>query len=233
MPVLWRLLRYLCYVACPLGIIAFVPVLWRHSEIALVHSDLCRLAGYGFTAGCFAWFLLTRYLGFVQVFIHEMTHLLTGLLFLHPPRLLVATEDGGRVELYGGNFLVSLAPYCVPLMPLAIMAFSPLIDPQYRPHLFVVLGFCSGCHLVSVAQQFRFYQPDIRQTGPLFSILFCSLGNLVFLTMLVGFLARGPAGIADALLDGVREARIQTLVVASTLQPLARQAYGLVQSLVH
>jgi hypothetical protein len=184
------------------GIVAYGSLLYGQGWQALLHSDACRLAGYGFTAGCFVWFLLARPLQFYQVFIHELTHLAAGLLFFKKPRRLVASAGGGRVELYGGNFVVTLAPYCFPLLAGVLVVLVPLIDRAYHGFFHGAIGFFAGAHVITVVQQFRLHQPDIREAGALFSVLFCLCANIVAAVAVIGFLQGGYRGAWSQVMCG-------------------------------
>ena len=73
------------------------------------------LAGFGvFIPFWFIWF---KNKNFYSTFEHELTHLLVGLLFFKKPAHFTVTRDsGGETGLYGGNFLITLAPYFLPNM---------------------------------------------------------------------------------------------------------------------
>lgn len=215
----WKTLKLLCWTGAPLGITAFAPVVFRQVQSGLLENHTCQLVALGCAAGCLVWAVLGRLVPFYEVFIHELTHLVAGILFLKKPRRIMASDEGGQVDLYGGNFIISLAPYCVPLLPLGLIALWPALNPAYHTWYCLLLGFLCGTYLVSVVRQFRLHQPDLQEAGRVFSILFCAVVNLILLAGLLGFAADGPAGAFAALRDGLIQARVTVTRLAALCEP--------------
>ncbi len=193
-PLHWKIIKILFWVLTPPCIAACAAILYNTALTEITQHSSCRIAAYGFAAGCLAWPFVSRFLLFFEVFIHEMTHLAVGLIFLRRPRAIVASEEGGRTEIYGGNFVITLAPYFFPLIPAVLIAVSPLLQSFCLQYLYAALGFFTGVHLITAARQFRFYQPDVREAGAVFSMLFCLFGNLLVIVCLLGFTAGGLEG---------------------------------------
>lgn len=136
------------------------------------------------------WFLFLRRAGFFSTFEHEFTHLLVGLLFFKKPHSFnVHHQSGGLVQMYGGNFLITLAPYFLPTLVLLELPFFWLLKPEFYPPFFGLMGFLTGFTILSGFQEFHFKQPDIRQCGIIFSTLFILFGNLVCLGFILAFVA--------------------------------------------
>jgi len=152
------------------------------------------MAIYGFFAGSILWLLFGRFLQFFHVLEHELTHLLFGLLFLKKPKAISASDQGGRTELYGGNFIITLAPYFFPTLPFMLFLFFPFLDEKFYNYFFIALGFFTGYHFISNIQEFKFSQPDIKEAGIIFSPLFCLFGTLLTLGFILGFLGDGFKG---------------------------------------
>src|SRR4051812_39189504 len=96
-------------------VVCFTPVAVRMAARLDVSLTSVRSVAIGAAGFAILWFLLRRRLQFFLTFEHELTHPITGLLFLKwPKRLHVHESEGGFVETYGGNFMISLTPYFVP-----------------------------------------------------------------------------------------------------------------------
>jgi len=136
------------------------------------HNLLMFLIGLGISFPL--WIFFISRLSFFNTFEHELTHMLTGLLFLKKPEKFVASEDLGGLIAYanGGNFLISLTPYFFPTFTYLFLPLFALIKAQFIPYCFLLLGFLTGYHLFSTMAEFSLQQPDIQKTGTLFSILF-------------------------------------------------------------
>lgn len=228
----WKTLKLLCWAGAPLGIAAFAPLVVRQAQTELLENHACQLVGLGCAAGCLVWAVLGRLVPFYEVFVHELTHLVVGILFLKKPRRIMASDEGGQVDLYGGNFIISLAPYCVPLLPLGLIALWPALNPAYHTWYCLLLGVLCGTYLVSVVRQFRLHQPDLQEAGPMFSILFCAGVNLVLLAGLLGFAADGPPGALAALRDGLIQARATVTWLAALCAPGVTAAGEMLRSLM-
>jgi hypothetical protein len=192
---MWRAGALIMGLISVIGIYSF-SVAWVEVYRNFSFTDFSRLFFYGFAAGFAFWIFLGRFLRFFQNFEHELTHLLVGLLFFKRPRAIFASEDeGGLVSLYGGNFIITLAPYFLPTFSLLILPFFLLFQATYHSYLYVILGFLTGYHVISTFEEFNFRQPDIQVSGRLFSIVFCLLGNIVMLGFVFAFAKDGfPAG---------------------------------------
>lgn len=120
------------------------------------------------------WIFFISRLSFFNTFEHELTHLLTALLFLKKPKKFIASDGEGGLIAYtgGGNFLIALAPYFFPTFTYLFLPFFALVKSQFFPHCYLLLGFLTGYHLFSTMAEFSLQQPDIWKTGTLFSILF-------------------------------------------------------------
>jgi hypothetical protein len=189
---------------------------------ALDHSSHARLGLAMVPAGMILWLLLGRFLRFFHVFEHEVTHLVTGLIFFIQPRQLVASESGGHMEMYGNNFIVSLAPYFVPLLSLVLMVLMPLLDSTVSFYACGMLGLATGYHFITNLQEFSLQQPDIRSHGLVFSTLICLLGNVVALGAIAGFFQQSWPGSWGYIKGGGREtAAIIEFIVTQLPQRIA------------
>jgi len=202
---MWRFFKILLLVAAVPALAGYTLALYVEIAAALVHSTQARLGLAMVPAGMLLWLVLGRFLRFFHVFEHEITHLVTGLIFFIQPRQLVASESGGRMEMYGNNFIVSLAPYFVPLFSLVLMVLMPLLDSTVSLYACAALGLVTGYHSITNLQEFSLQQPDIRSHGMFFSTVVCLCGNVMALGIVAGFLQHAWPGSWGYLKSGGRE----------------------------
>ena len=202
---MWLFFKILLFIVAVPALAGYGLALYVEVGSALDHSTQARLGLAMVPAGMLLWLLLGRFLRFFHVFEHEVTHLVTGLFFFIQPRRLIASESGGRMEMYGNNFIVSLAPYFLPLISLVLMAIIPLLDSTVNVYACAVLGLATGYHIISNAQEFSLQQPDIQSHGRIFSTLICLCGNIIALGLVVGFLQKAWPGSWAYLKNGGRE----------------------------
>jgi hypothetical protein len=144
---------------------------------------------------------------FLRIFEHEMTHMLLGMLFFHPPMALsVDREEGGWVKLAGGNFVITLGPYFFPTACVFLLPVYPFIKPAYYTYFALAMGFAFSYQLVSTAIETNFkIQPDILLNGRLFSALVIVFGNILCLGFILSFVINGFAGGTSFIVNGWQE----------------------------
>ena len=199
---MFRFIKIFFWLISPLGIYAFGLQVYRSFTPDFFLSTECTLVIYGFFAGAILWLIFGRFLQFFHVLEHELTHLLFGLFFFKKPKAISASDQGGRTELYGGNFIITLAPYFFPTLSFMLLLLFPFLDEKFYNYFFIVLGFFTGYHFISNIQEFKFSQPDIKEAGIIFSPLFCLFGSILALGFILGFLEDGFKGGGEFFVKG-------------------------------
>ena len=188
MKLLAFILKWGCALFLPFALWGFGIETWQ--TVKALGRDRSRTLPFaiGFLSFVPLWLFLVSGWDFLTTFEHETTHLLVGLLFFKKPvGFQVSAGEGGMVTLAGGNFLITLAPYFLPTIPLLLLVFPPLLKRELmRPFLFL-FGFATSYQILSTWQEFGFRQPDIDSAGIIFSLLFLPVANLVFLGSLLAF----------------------------------------------
>lgn len=202
-----------------------LPLLWALGATLLEGLATLSIAGQVFTAsrtafllGAGAMVLLYvwkgRALMITYVFAHEMTHAVVGLCCLARVHRVSVRESGGFVELSRNNWVIALAPYCVPfylLIALGICALITWIFPDAVPFpcWAFLFGMLTLFHVLYTASSlFSVAQPDVREYGRLFSYWVILCANLF-------------AGVLALSLTGLIPATTQ----ASTLLRRTTQSY--------
>ena len=152
------------------------------------------------------WILYLKDRHFYSTFEHELTHLLVGLIFLKKPAHFTVTHDtGGETGLYGGNFIITLAPYFLPTLSLIILPFYLIISHEYQLYFISFFGFVVCYHICSTIQEFSYRQPDIIKSGKLFSTVFLVFANIIVYGYIFIFIGGGFKAGNQYLLDGMLE----------------------------
>jgi hypothetical protein len=198
-------MRMIAALLAALVLVCFAPVTVRMAgrlDLALPSVRSVAMGAGGFTL---LWLVLRRRLGFFFTLEHEVTHLVTGLLFLKwPRRLHVHESEGGFVETYGGNFLISLTPYFVPTPALALLALGLAVDRRFTQPFMIAYGAALAYHVISTLSETSFRQPDIQRWGVPFSALVIVAGNLLLVGMCLAFITGGYPGMSRYFSDGGR-----------------------------
>ena len=181
-------------------IIGFVSILFSISYCIILSfivkhlelNDRYLFFGVGFILFIPIWFLFLKKKHFYSTFEHEFTHLFVALLFFKKPAGFNVTEnEGGVVQLYGSNFLITLAPYFLPTITFLLMPIYLLIKPEFYNYFFLIIGYFTSYHVFSTIDEFSYKQPDIIKSGKVFSTIFLIFANIWVYGFLLSFVAGG------------------------------------------
>jgi len=205
MRLLSALIKILFGILCSIGIIGFIEA-GIYTYKLQQPNQLIQL-GVGAGAFLLIWFLfLSRKESFWSVVEHELTHAVFALMFFKKVRTINADRRrGGLVKVEGGNFLIALAPYFFPLLSVIIIVVKPLIFSTYQWLLNGLLGFTLMFHLLYLLNEFHPSQPDLQQTGFLFSTVVVLFLNLFFIGLSLASLQGQWINMADFIRLGARE----------------------------
>ena len=187
-----RIFKFIIAILCVFLSIGYGIALFNLIPMLNIGNPTLRYFIYGFVAFIPFWAIWLRKAYFFSTFEHELTHLLVGLLFFKKPAGFKVTDsEGGVTELYGGNFLITLAPYFLPTFTYILLLFYFIIDPRFYLYYFFILGLITSYHIFSTIQEFSYSQPDIIVSGRVFSTLFLIFANIFVYGYLVAFLIGG------------------------------------------
>ncbi len=146
--------------------------------------------GMGFTSYFILWVIILRKKeAFWSIVEHELTHALVGFMFRKRVQALNARRNsGGSVRIEGGNLLIALAPYFLPLPAVLVALFLPILKAQFLPYLNTAVGFLYGSHMFPLFKEFHFDQPDIRNSGIILATILTITGNIFFLGIILATL---------------------------------------------
>ncbi|GAB4328950.1 MAG: hypothetical protein Kow0037_03700 [Calditrichia bacterium] len=130
---------------------------------------------------------------FLRTLKHELTHAIFALLSGKNVYSLSATQKrGGMVRMDDGNVLIALAPYFFPIGTWTIIFLAIILNVRDNLILIVLAGSVFGFHLWSVLRDFHPGQPDIQESGLLYSVVVTFSGNtLAFLFLILTFAESG------------------------------------------
>lgn len=154
-------------------------------------------------AGVYALFqaLFSKPMG-LYVFGHELTHAITAWLSGYRVKSLKVSASGGEVVTSDTNLFVALAPYCVPLYTVMVVALYALVrrsmDPVTPPlWCAFAVGLTFAFHLALTFHALRQRQPDLEHGGVFLSLVVIALSNGVALALLLKFLYPQAVSLAD------------------------------------
>jgi hypothetical protein len=143
---------------------------------------------------------ITRFGSYLSTFEHELTHAIVALVTVHKIRdFKVTRRAGGHVQVLGGNWVISIAPYFVPTLSILLMFAMHFLPPAALQWADLALGASVGYHFLSTMRETHRSQPDLQRTGRGFALLFLPTANLIMYGLVIAFAHRGTAGIGDQL----------------------------------
>ena len=183
--------------------VLLIPVL-----IGVSISFFDSLAGMGSTRGSGSRIFLLGALSYVIMHLfllkpnylytlgHEMMHAIATFLCGGRVRSFKASKEGGSVETTKTNAFITLSPYFVPTYTLFFSILYIVIPifikiPKLSTVYFFLAGFTLALHLVFTADVLKKDQPDVINTGYIFSMVLIYIANIVLVGLILSFLFRG------------------------------------------
>jgi len=111
--------------------------------------------------------------------------LMSYLLFQRVYSFKATDRSGGQILHTADNFMISLAPYFLPVFTIPLLIIKPFIINQTQPAVNLLIGVTFGFHLIGLFKEFRFYQSDIKMSGIVFSLCIIILLNILILVIVL------------------------------------------------
>lgn len=127
---------------------------------------------------------------------HEGVHVLSTWLSFGKAKNMKVSSYGGSVQTTKSNFFISLSPYFVPiytiLLCLAYFFISKARDiSAYSPYFIFAIGFTFAMHIVMTVDALKVSQPDLINTGYLFSMALIYILNLFLAGFIISLIFPG------------------------------------------
>ncbi len=127
---------------------------------------------------------------FAYVIGHEAVHAVTSMLLGGKIISFFVSRKQGSVSTTKDNFIISLAPYCVPFYAVVILlcyyGVSIVVNVEpCRPTAIFLLGAALSHHFLLTVHYIKIGQRDITEHGILFSFTIIVLVNIIIVTLLL------------------------------------------------
>ena len=160
--------------ACVLG-----PSLW--------HAPWLSREGIVFLT-CFVAYFLIHFLLYQpvlsHVMAHELTHALAAMLMGGRVTSIQASTSGGTTVVNRSHVFISLAPYIFPFYTAITLVLYAIAAPSFKIYLLGLIGFTYAFHLALTVWSLSHHQPDLKEGGVVFSLIFIFAGNMMVLMFL-------------------------------------------------
>jgi hypothetical protein len=175
------------------------PVLW--------HAPWLSREGVVFLA-CFAAYFLIHFLLYrpvlSHVMAHELTHALAAMLMGGKVTSIQASTSGGTTVVNRSHVFISLAPYIFPFYTAITLAIYLIAAPSFKIYLLGLIGFTYAFHLALTGWSLSHHQPDLKEGGVVFSLIFIFAGNMMVLMLLFSFVFPQQLPLTQAFSETLR-----------------------------
>ena len=131
-----------------------------------------------------------------EVLHHELIHaFLAVCCFCTVEEIKASRCSGGHVKYGGqGNWLITIGPYFLPLLPLIIACASTLIAEPFSYFVIALTGFSMGFYYFSLQDDFHMNQTDLKKVGFPFSVIFLIPANIMAILLVTLISINGADG---------------------------------------
>jgi hypothetical protein len=138
---------------------------------------------------CFVAYFLVHFLLYQpilsHVMAHELTHALAAILMGGKVTSIHASTTGGTTIVNKSHVFISLAPYVFPFYTAVTLGLYLIAAPGLKIFFLGLMGFTYAFHLALTIYSLSHHQPDLKEGGVVFSLIFIFAGNMIVLTLLV------------------------------------------------
>ena len=193
-------------------IIIFMFLILGYAQMLIPVSKSAIAKGYhfySFLAGSIIFLILWYILfssrsGFWSTLEHELTHALFALVFFKKIHNISASrKSGGHITIEGGNIIIALGPYVLPLAAVILLALKFIIPGRFEIALNFFIGYAYTFHITSLIKEFHHQQPDIQKSGYLFSFTFMIFWNIFFFILFLSTVQLDSGHFGKFLISGL------------------------------
>ena len=141
----------------------------------------------------------------LEVLHHELIHAALAIVcFCTIEEIKATRSSGGHVKYHGeGNWIITLGPYFLPLIPLFIACTSIFIEEPFSYVAIALTGFSMGFYYVSLRDDLQIHQTDLKKVGLPFILVFIIPANIITIYLVTLISINGGDGFtiwADSIL---------------------------------
>ena len=152
----------------------------------------------------FLWyFIFSSRSGFWSTLEHELTHAVFALIFFKRIHTISASRrSGGHITIEGGNIIIALGPYVLPLAAIILLGLKLIIPAKFEIGMNFLTGYAYLFHFTSLIKEFHHEQPDIKKSGYLFSFAYIVFWNIFFFIIFLSTIYLNSSQLGSFLVIG-------------------------------
>lgn len=138
---------------------------------------------------------------------HEAMHAIPAWFFGGKIKGFKVSKKGGSVETTKSNFIISLFPYFLPVYTIFFVIIYLIVNvfynlSDYLYYFIFLIGFSLAFHIVMTVDFLKTKQPDLLETGYLFSLSLIYLVNLCVVVLILMFIFKNEVYFPDFVKTG-------------------------------
>jgi len=157
---------------------------------------------------------------------HELTHALAALLMGGKVTSIHASTTGGTTVVNKSHIFISLAPYIFPFYTAVAFGLYFISAEVFRIWFVGLIGFTYAFHLALTVYSLGHHQPDLKEGGVAFSLIFIFAGNMIVLMLLTAILWPQTLPLPLAFSETLRWAWHLAQSMFQILKPLISRPEG-------
>lgn len=154
----------------------------------------------------------------IYVFGHELMHAIPTWFFGGEVKGFKVSKKGGSVKTTKSNFIIALFPYFLPVYTifffLVYLIVNMFVSLSGYVHYFIFLiGFSLTFHIVMTVDFLKTKQPDLMETGYLFSLSLIYMVNLCAVILILIFIFKNDVSFLDFIKEGYELTKVFYIAV--------------------
>jgi len=186
---------------------------------------------------CFVGYFLIHFLLYQpvlsHVMAHELTHALAAMLMGGKVTSIHASTSGGTTVVNKSHIFISLAPYIFPFYTAVALGLYLISAEGFKIVFVGLIGFTYAFHLALTVYSLSHHQPDLKEGGVVFSLIFIFAGNMIVLMLLTAFLWPQTLPLSSAFSETLRWAWHLAQSLFEILKPLISRPEGTKKSILN
>ncbi|MFH0838931.1 MAG: hypothetical protein V1893_01955 [Candidatus Omnitrophota bacterium] len=143
----------------------------------------------------------------MYIFGHEAMHAIPVWFFGGKVKGFKVSKKGGSVKTTKSNFIIALFPYFLPVYTIVCVVAYFVVNIFYNlsgyVHYFIALiGFSLAFHIVMTVDFLKTKQPDLMETGYIFSLSLIYIVNLCVVALILMFIFNNEVSFTDFMKSG-------------------------------
>ena len=215
MNIAWKLIKFLMTILCLFCIAGFLKAIVIPIQLVITKPTIILYFILGTVAYIIMWIIWFSKKGyFWSTLEHELTHAFFALIFFKKIHSISASrKKGGLITIEGGNAVIALSPYFFPLWTFIVIILKWILPVSLSMMCNFIIGYTYTSHILNLLKEYHPDQPDLKNAGLIFSIIFVLFVNIIVLGIILSVLLTDDYSVINFLHQGLINSIDNLLIV--------------------